>query len=148
MTTVERLCVDCDRRPLPKDGSRERCRPCHQRFEAEQQEQVVEAAERKTRRKWTDPLNMCRYSRVFLWQRHLVGYTDGITEEGRAYATPGFFYLICAPTEQDVARFGARLVDMNTYQPGFDREWVKRFKAMIKAARLIVGARLNWDGSL
>ena len=45
-------------------------------------------------------------------------------------------------------KLGRRLVDMDIYQPGFDREWVKRFKAMLKAPRLMVGARLDWDGQV
>jgi len=38
---------------------------------------------------------------------------------------------------------------MNSFQPGFDKEWVKRFKAMILAVeRPAAGQSLNWDGSL
>ena len=148
MTTTERLCLDCERRPLPKDGSRERCRPCQQRYEAEQQDEAEQAADRKTRRKWTDPLNMCRYSTVYVWKQHLVGYTTGATDDGRTYCQPGFFYLRCDPQEKDLAKFGHRLRDMNTFQPGFPGDWVKRFKAMLKAAGTTEGARFNWDGSM
>ena len=148
MTTTERLCIDCERRPLPKDGSRERCRPCQQRHEAEEQGEADEAAQRKTRKRWTDPLNMCRYARVYRWKHHLVGYTSGATDDARMYCKPGFFYLDVGPTEAKLAKFGHRLVDMNIYQPNLDGPWVKRFKAMLKADSIVPGARLNWDGSL
>ena len=148
MTTTERLCIDCERRPLPKDGSRERCRPCQQRHEAEQQDEAEEAAQRKTRKRWTDPLNMCRYARVYRWKHHLVGYTSGATEDARSYCKPGFFYLICAPTEKDLAKMGRRLVDMDIYQANIPGAWVKRFKGMLKVDGIVPGTRLNWDGSM
>ena len=147
MTTTERLCIDCERRPLPKDGAQERCRLCLQRFESEQQDQKQAEAERKTRRKWTEPSNMCRYTRVFLWKYHLVGYTPGVTEDGRVFANPGFFYLQSGPTEKELAKLGRKLVDMNIYQPGFDGAWVKRFKAMLKAAKCREGEALTWKES-
>lgn len=146
MTTTERLCLDCERRPLPKDGSRERCRPCQQRYDADQQEQEQEAAERKTRNRWTDPLNMCRYTTVFLWKGHLVGSTTGVTDDARVYCKPGFYYLQGNPSEAALTKVGRKLVDMNVYQPNFPTDWVKRFKAMVKAANGVEGARLNWDG--
>jgi hypothetical protein len=93
-------------------------------------------------------MNMCRYTRVYRWKHHLAGYTTGATDDARMYCKPGFFYLNCAPTEKDLVKLGRRLVDMDIYQPGFDREWVKRFKAMLKAPRLMVGARLDWDGQV
>ena len=106
-------------------------------------------AERKTKRRWEDALNTCRYCTVYLWKHHLVGYTTGVTEKGRIYAASGFYYLEPGPTEETLAKFGGRLRDMNVYQPGFDKEWVKRFKAMILAVeRPMAGTRLNWDGSL
>jgi hypothetical protein len=152
MTTTERLCIACERRPLPKDGSRERCRPCEQRFQAEQQDAVEEAIQRKTRKKWSDPLNLCRYVRVYRWKYHLVGYTCGTTDDGRTYCQPGFFYLDAGPSEESLAKFGGKLVDMNVYQPNLDAPWVKRFKVMLKAVDnepgLVVGTRLNWDGCL
>ena len=149
MTTTERLCVACDRRPTPKDGSRERCYPCQQTHDNEVRDQASDAAERKTKRRWEDPLNTCRYRTVYLWRNHLVGYTTGVTGEARVYCSPGFFYLEPSPGEKTLAKFGGRLRDMNVFQPGFDRKWVKRFKAMILAAeRPMAGTRLNWDGSL
>jgi len=112
-------------------------------------EQGLVTAERKTKRKWSDPLNTCRYCTVYLWKHHLVGYTCGVTEKGMVYCTPGFYYLEPGPTQETLDQFGKRLRDMNVFQPGFDREWVKRFKAMILAVeRPAAGQRLNWDGSL
>ena len=143
-STTERLCIDCERRPLPKDGSRQRCRLCQQRYEADQQEQEQAEVGRKTRRKWTDPMNVCRYTRVFVWKHHLVGYTTGVTDDGRVYGQPGFFYLRSGPTEKDSAKFGRKLVDMNVFQPGYAREWVKSFKAMLRAAKCREGEALNW----
>ena len=150
MTTAqERLCIDCDRRPTPKDGSRERCYPCEQTHNNEVREHGLEKAEQKTKRKWSDPLNTCRYCTVFLWKHHLVGLTTGVTEDGRIFATPGFYYLEPGLTDETLAKFGKKLRDMNVYQPGFDRDWVKRFKAMVLAVeRLMAGSKLNWDGSL
>jgi len=150
MTTAqERLCIDCDRRPTPKDGSRERCYPCQQTHDNEVREHGLEKAEQKTKRKWSDPLNTCRYCTVFLWKHHLVGLTTGVTEDGRIFATPGFYYLEPGPTDETLAKFGKKLRDMNVYQPGFDRDWVKRFKAMVLAVeRPMAGSKLNWDGSL
>ena len=148
MTTTDQLCIACARRPIPKDGSRERCYPCQQTWGNELRDQELETAERKTRRRWEDPLNTCRYCTVFLWKHHLVGYTTGVTEKGRIYCTPGFYYLEPGPTEATLAKFGTKLRDMNVFQPGFDREWVKRFKAMILASKSMAGARLDWDGSL
>ena len=149
MTTTERLCIDCDRRPTPKDGSRERCYPCQQTWGNELRDQELEKAERKTKRRWEDPLNTCRYCTVYLWRHHLVGLTTGVTENGRVYCTMGFYYLEPGPTQETLDKFGKRLRDMNVFQPGFDREWVKRFKAMVLAVeRPAAGQRLNWDGSL
>ena len=149
MTTTERLCIDCDRRPTPKDGSRERCYPCEQTHNNEVREHGLEKAEQKTKRKWSDPLNTCRYCTVFLWKHHLVGLTTGVTEDGRIFATPGFYYLEPGRTDETLAKFGKKLRDMNVYQPGFDRDWVKRFKAMVLAVeRPMAGSKLNWDGSL
>ena len=160
MTTAEeRLCVDCDRRPTPKDGSRKRCYPCQQTHDNEVREQGLETAERKTKRKWSDPLNTCRYCTVYLWRHHLVGYASGVTPEAMVYATPGFFYLEPGPTEATLAKLVNKLIDMNVYQPGLDGAWVKRFKAMILAPEqplagdshkrmIMAGTRLNWDGSL
>jgi hypothetical protein len=150
MTTAqERLCIDCDRRPTPKDGSRERCYPCQQTHNNEVREQGLEKAERKTKRKWSDPLNTCRYCTVFLWKHHLVGLTTGVSEDGRIFATPGFYYLEPGPTDEALAKFGKKLRDMNVFQPGFDRDWVKRFKAMVLAVeRPAAGSKLDWDGIL
>ena len=113
MTTTERLCIDCDRRPTPKDGSRERCYPCQQTHDNEVREQGLERAEQKTKRKWSDPLNTCRYCTVYLWKHHLVGYTCGVTEKGMVYCTPGFYYLEPGPTQETLDQFGKRLRDMN-----------------------------------
>ena len=150
MTTAqERLCIDCDRRPTPKDGSRERCYPCQQTHDNEVREQGLEQAEQKTKRKWSDPLNTCRYCTVFLWKHHLVGLTTGVSEHGRIFAKPGFYYLEPGPSQATLDKFGKKLRDMNVFQPGFDGEWVKRFKAMILAVeRPAAGQQLNWDGSL
>ena len=150
MTTAqERLCIDCDRRPTPKDGSRERCYPCQQTHDNEVRDQALETAERKTKRRWEDPLNTCRYCTVYLWRHHLVGYTSGVTPEARVYSTTGMFYLEPGPTQATLDKLAAKLIDMNVYQPGLDRKWGKRFKAMILAVeRPMAGSKLNWDGSL
>jgi len=148
-TAQERLCIDCDRRPTPKDGSRKRCYPCQQTWDNELRDQELEKAERKTKRRWEDPLNSCRYCTVYLWKHHLVGLTTGVTEKGRVYCSQGFYYLEPGPSQETLDKFGGRLRDMNVFQPGFDKEWVKRFKAMVLAAeRPAAGQRLDWDGSL
>ena len=148
-TVQVRLCIDCDRRPLPKRGTSERCHLCQQRYNDHCKQEVREEAERKNSRKWGDPLKMCRYTRFYLWKEHLVGYTSGIYPDKPARFGPaGFFYLRTQPPGEDLAGLGNKLVDMNTYQPDFTGDWVKRFKAMIKAAKCIEGEALTWDGSL
>jgi len=148
-TETVRLCIDCDRRPLPKRSTTERCHLCQQRYNDHCREEVREEAERKNNRKWGDPLKMCRYTRLFLWQENLVGYTTGMYPDKPARFSPaGFYYLRIQPSEKVMAGLGNKLVDMNTYQPDFTRDWVKRFKSMLKAAKCLEGEALNWDGSL
>ena len=145
MTTAT-TCIDCEKRPTPKDGSRERCYLCHQRYEATQRQEAQEETERKGRQKWNDPLKIGRYERLFYWRHHLVGYTSGTTEDARIFCAPGFFYLESGPKEATLSKFGNRLMDMNLYQPTLDGKWVKHFKAMLNAGTCRPGARLTWKG--
>ena len=148
-TDTERLCIACQRRPLPKDGSRQRCVPCQTNHDQEARDAEQDKADRRSKAKLTDPLNRWRYQRFYLWKKHLVGYTCGVNDEGRRFAPTGFFYLEAQVSDEKANKLGRRLVDMGLFQPGLDKGWVKRFKAMVLAAeRPAAGQRLDWDGSL
>jgi hypothetical protein len=147
-TETERLCLDCHRRPLPKDGSRQRCVPCNDRHEQEVRDEEQEKVARRSRSKLGDPLNLCRYERLYRWKGQLVGITCGITSDGRTFAPAGFYYLEAGVSDEKAAKLGRKLVDMGLFQPGLDKPWVKRFKAMMKAASGREGEQLNWDGSM
>ena len=73
----------------------------------------------------------------------VIFYTDDQgTLDARCY---GSEHLVTP----NLDKLAAKLIDMNVYQPGFDRDWVKRFKAMVLAVeRPMAGSKLNWDGSL
>ena len=147
-TETERLCLDCHRRPLPKDGSRQRCVPCNDRHEQEVRDEEQEKVDRRSRSKLSDPLNLCRYSRFYLWKGNLVGYTCGITDDGRLFAGRGFYFIEAGVSNEKADKLGRKLVDMGLFQPGLDKPWVKRFKSMMKAATGREGEPLNWDGSM
>ena len=147
-TDTERLCLDCHRRPLPKDGSRQRCVPCNDRHEQEVRDDAQDKVDKRSRSKLTDPLNYARYRRFYLWKEHLVGYTCGITDDGRTFAPAGFYYLESGTTDEKAAKLGRKLVDMGLFQPSLDKPWVKRFKSMMKAATGREGEPLNWDGGM
>ena len=146
MTTTVALCVDCDTVPLPKDGSRNRCRPCQTRFLALERQELAEAEVRKTRRKWSDPLNLCRYERFYLWKSKLVGMTSGVNDKAMVYCKHGMFLVSVEPSEKLLEKIAPRLVDFNQYQSQFPKSWVKQFKAMVLASTGREGERLNWDG--
>ena len=147
-TDTERLCIDCQRRPLPKDGSRQRCVPCQTNHDQEARDEVQDKADRRSKAKLSDPLNRCRYQRFYLWKGHLVGWTCGVSDEGRVFAPTGFYYLETGVSDEKADKLGRRLVDMGLFQPGLHKEWVKRFKSMMKAATGREGEQLNWDGSM
>ena len=147
-TDTERLSIDCRRRPLPKDGSRQRCHLCQTNHEQEARDAVQEKADKQSKAKLSDPLNRCRYQRFYLWKGHLVGYTCGISDEGRVFAPRAFYYLEAQVSDEKADKLGRKLVDMGLFQPGLDKDWVKRFKAMMKAASGREGEQLNWDGSM
>ena len=147
-TETERLCLDCHRRLLPKDGSRQRCVPCNDRHEQEVRDEEQEKVARRSRSKLGDPLNLTRYERFYRWREHLVGITCGVTSDGRTFAPAGFYYLESGTTDEKAAKLGRKLVDMGLFQPGLDKPWVKRFKAMMKAAKGREGEQLNWDGTM
>ena len=147
-TDTERLCIDCQRRPLPKDGSRQRCVPCQTNHDQEARDAEQDKADRRSKAKLSDPLNRCRYQRFYLWKKHLVGYTCGVNDEGRRFAPTGFFYLEAQVSDEKAEKLGRRLVDMGLFQPGLDKGWVKRFKSMMKAAKCREGEQLDWDGSM
>ena len=147
-TETERLCIDCERRPLPKDGSRSRCVPCDTRHTQDVWDEKQEQADKRSRSKFSDPLNYARYQRFYLWKGQLVGYTCGIDSDGRVFAQRSFYYLESQVSDEKADKLGRRLVDMGLFQPGLDKEWVKRFKSMMKAASGREGEQLNWDGSM
>jgi hypothetical protein len=146
MTTTVALCVDCDTVPLPKDGSRNRCRPCQTKFLALERQELAEADARKTKRKWSDPLNLCRYSRFYLWKGKLVGLTSGVNDKAMVYCEHGMFLVAIEPSEKVLARVASDMIDFNQYQPQFPKSFVKQFKAMLLASTGREGERLNWCG--
>ena len=147
-TDTERLCIDCQRRPLPKDGSRQRCHLCQTNHEQEVRDEAQARADRKSKSKFSDPLNRCRYQRFYLWKGQLVGFTCGVDDDGRVFATPGFYYLETQVSGEKADKLGRKLVDMGLFQPGLDKKWVKRFKAMMKSATGREGQYLGWDGCM
>ena len=147
-TETERLCLDCHRRPLPKDGSRQRCVPCNARYEQEARDEEQEKVARRSRSKLGDPLNHARYERFYRWKEHLVGITCGVTADGRTFAPAGFYYLEAGISDEKAAKLGRKLVDMSLFQPNLDKDWVKRFKSMMRAAKGREGEVLNWDGTM
>tara|TARA_Y100000296_G_C4997160_1_gene168282 strand:+ start:68 stop:523 length:456 start_codon:yes stop_codon:yes gene_type:complete len=141
------VCVDCQKRPVPKKGDRIRCIPCNKRFLENERKQEALEAENRTRGRWSNPSNWTRYSRIYIWKGHLVGLWSGChPEEPIRYTLDGFFYLKYQPTEGELEKLGTVLLDMNIYQPAFEAWWIKRFKAMILASTKREGERLNWDG--
>ena len=145
------LCPDCERRPLPKDGGRERCWPCQQRWNDEQRNLEADAVLAKERKRWTDPLNYTRYHRFWIWKGHLVGFWSGNgfqDEQPVRFTTDAFYYLKTDPSDDELAKLGRALVDMNQFQPGFPKEWVKQFKRMILSSEKREGQRLDWDGQI
>jgi len=139
------LCVDCSRRPRPKDGTRQRCWPCQQEYDRITQDEADEREERRCKRRWDDPKNMARYCKVYWWKGHLVGFETGIREvpDPDPESSWGFKALIYAPTsyvyithEEDETKLPrvpqGKLVNLNEYVWNLEREWVRRFKGMVK----------------
>ena len=143
---TDRTCVTCLTRPVPKDGSRTRCRPCQQDFN----NQAKAHKDKSAAKRKADPRKLGKYSKLYYWKNHLVGHYTGIEwdkpieEQRPIQVREKLVYL--GDYEPDDAPKCRRLVNLNEWCE-LPRWWVKKFKASIKHGSLIEGEPLSFDGS-
>ena len=143
---TDRKCVTCLTRPVPKDGSRTRCRSCQQDFN----NQAKAQKDKSTAKRKADPRKLSKYIRLYYWRTHLVGHYTGIewdkpiADQRPIQVREHLVYL--GDYEPEDAPKCRRLINLNEWCE-LPRWWVKKFKASVKNDPLIEGQPLSFDGS-
>ena len=110
------LCTQCRNRPRPKDDSRMTCVPCTRDLAQQQGEESARRSRRKTLRD---------YWQVMHWKGNLIGLT---LEEENFPPTATATYL---HSVEDLTRVPkANLIDLDQWNPGFDRTQIKNMKSL------------------
>ena len=143
---LEKKCVGGWARPVPKDGSRDRCRPCQQAFD----KACKVKAQKDAAQKPGNPARLARYAGFFYWKKQLVGLYTGadwnspLSEKKPVYHHPQLVFV--GYYEPEDAPDCQRLKNLDEWGD-LPRSWVKQFKATLKRGYpLVDGKVLDWDG--
>ena len=142
----DKKCVTCLTRPVPKDGSRTRCRACQQDYN----NQAKARKDKSSAKRKADPRKLNKYSKLYYWKTHLVGHYTGvewdkpIEDQKPIQVKEQLVYL--GDYEPEDAPKCRRLQILNEWCE-LPRWWVKKFKAIIKNSPLMEGQALEFNGS-
>jgi len=123
------LCINCGRRPRPKDNSRMRCRPCQWDLE-----RIEREARKKARNR---PGNLAKYWKVVHWKGDLVGIellpVDPDAPFFSQKRTRATFIRYIEGDPKALARVPqSKLINLDQWLPAFSADQIKGMKATMR----------------